>query len=172
MTADDFERSHGVLAGARAGLGAIVAIGAAARDDTAGAKAAARAGVVETESYGWLSLTPAEQAEIYACLAIGLQHAGEGDVARKQLEQAIAPALKLARSGELAPFGRLCQVLFELLPTDRATLIWAEWLIAAAGAGANEAIGLIAACVRWLPEADLARVAVSPLTGQLHSRAN
>lgn len=90
--------------------------------------------------------------------------------AAEWLEKAVGSAFTLARRGELAPFGRLCQALLELLPPDRAVLTWARWLVAAASAGANEALRLIATYVRWIPEDDLTNVVVNAQTGQLHSR--
>jgi tetratricopeptide (TPR) repeat protein len=167
---DDLERRGGVLAASRAGLGAIVAIDAAARGDLREAKGMARAAAAETTSYGWLALNPAEQAEIHACLAIALRRAGEDEAAGEHLGEAIDPAAMLARRGELAPFQRLCQAIVEVLPGDEATLLWAEWLLVAAEAGAYEALGLIAAYVRCLSKEDLASVVVDPQTGQLHSR--
>jgi hypothetical protein len=119
----------------------------------------------------WLALSLAERAEIAACVAIGLHHGGAGEAAAEWLSRAAEPAFTLARRGEMDPFGRLCQALLELLPPDRAALIWAEWLISAAAAGANEALALIAAYVRWVPEDDLTDIIVSTETGQLLNRS-
>lgn len=117
------------------------------------------------------ALALADQSEVGACTAIGLYRGGAKDAAAEQLTAAAEPAFTLARRGELGPFRRLCQALLALLPPDQAVLTWAEWLVAAASAGADEALGLIAAYVRWIPEDDLTNVVVSAHTGQLRSRS-
>jgi hypothetical protein len=126
--------------------------------------------MAQTQSYGWSALTLGEKAEINACLAISLHRAGEVDDAREQLREATESAVKLARCGELEGFTRLCQATLELLPTDRAGSIWAEWLIGAAEAGVNEAASMIACFIRWMPEGDLNSVVASVETGMLTQR--
>ena len=81
--------------------------------------------------------------------------------------KATEPAFVLARRAELGPFVRLCQGVAELLPPDQAALTWAQWLIAAAEAGGDQAQTLLAAYVRWLREEDIADIAVSERTGHL-----
>jgi tetratricopeptide (TPR) repeat protein len=168
ISTEDWERRLNLFDAVRAGLHALVAVDAADRGDLPAVDAAASA--MREGAPGWPALTLAERAEVRACLAIALQRAGAEEAAAEQLQEAVEPAFTLARRGEVDPFGRLCQALLELLPPDQAALIWAEWLIAAAAAGANEALGLIAAYVRWLPEDDLTEIVVSAQTGQLHSR--
>jgi tetratricopeptide (TPR) repeat protein len=170
FSVEDFNRMIAVFAAARAALSAVLAVDAADRGDAAEAKAAAAA-AAEADPYGWASLTLAERAEIDACVAIALQRAGEREAARGRLAEAVEPALTLARRGELGPFWRLCQALLEVLPPERAGEIWADWLIAAAGVGANEALMLISSYVPWLAEADLTDVTVDPWTGQLQTRS-
>ncbi len=168
VSAEYFFRRRELFDAVRAGLVALVAVDAAERGDLPTVDTAVNT-ILQGFS-GWPSLTLAEQAEIGACLAIGLRRGGSDEAAAEWLEKAVESAFTLARRGELAPFGRLCQALLELLPPDRAVLTWARWLVAAASAGANEALRLIAAYVRWIPEDDLTNVVVNAQTGQLHSR--
>lgn len=169
MNVEEFERRSDRFGAVLAALHALVAVNAAERGEL-GAVGTAVNAILQAPP-GWPALTLAERAEVAACLAIGLQRGGAREAAAEQLEGAVDSALTLARRGELEPFGRLCQAVVELLPPDRAALTWAEWLIAASAAGAHEALGLIAAYVRWIPEKDLTNVVVDAQTGQLRTRA-
>jgi hypothetical protein len=168
ISADEFQRRSDLFDAVRAGLHALVAVDASDRGDLRTVDAAVNA--IPQAHSGWSALSLAEQAEVGACVAIGLRRGGADEAAAEWLKAAVGSAFTLARRGELAPFGRLCQALLELLPPGRAALTWAEWLIATASAGTNEALGLIAAYVRWTPADDLTDVVVNAQTGQLHSR--
>jgi TIR domain/NB-ARC domain len=169
MSVEQFQLGNDLSDAVKAGLNALIAVDAAARGDVPAASAAVDA--MTGAMPAWLALGLAQQAQVGACVAIGLQRGGAGEAAQERLAHAAEPALTLARRGETEPFGRLCEALIELLPADQATLIWADWLMAAAAAGANEALALIAAYVRWIPTGDLANVVVSPETGQLDHRS-
>ena len=167
MSADEILRRNDVFNAVRAGLHALVAVVAADSGD----RPRRTPPGPPPRSSRMAALSPAEQVQIGACLAIGLHHARAEEAATEQLKKAVEPAFTLARRGELAPFARLCQALLELLPADRAALTWAEWLTAAASVGTDEALRLIAAYIRWIPQDDLRNVAVSVQTGQLGSRS-
>ena len=169
MSVEQFQLGNDLSDAVKAGLNALIAVDAAGRGDLPAVRAAANA--IAGAMPAWLALSLAQRAQVGACVAIGLQRGGAGDAAAERLGQAAEPALTLARRGETEPFTRLCQALIELLPPDQAALTWAEWLTAAAAAGANEALALIAAYVRWVPEDDLTNVVVTAETGQLDSRS-
>jgi hypothetical protein len=168
MSVEQFQLGNDMSDAVSAGLNELIAVDAAGRGDRPAASAAVNA--IAGATPAWLALSLAQQAEVGACVAIGLQRGGSGEAAAERLGRAIQSTLTLARRGETAPFGRLCQALVELVPPDQAALTWAEWLTAAAASGVNEALALIAAYVRWIPGDDLTNVVVSAETGQLDSR--
>jgi hypothetical protein len=164
-TAEDAVRHMQLLDLGRSSLHALIAVAAAARRDPRTVRAAvARLDLQELS--GLPTLTMAERAELHARIALALNRAGDVQAAA-ELDLALSESLVMAGRGERAAFPRLCEALVELLPADQATMIWAQWLRAAAEVDAGSAIAMVAAYVRRLPVERLAALTVDAETGEL-----
>jgi hypothetical protein len=166
-----FVRRLGLDGAMRAGLEAVVAMGAAADRNLPEAASIAESALQHAQAVDWSELALAERAESRALIAIAPARAKRSELAAGELKLVSADAVMLARRGETAPFGSLCQALVEVLPADDANAEWAKWLAATGEAGASEALTLIAQYVRWSTELDVSGVAADLETGELRRRA-
>jgi tetratricopeptide (TPR) repeat protein len=160
VTPDMIERRHGVVIAARIGLATILAMQLATDGKMEEARELVRREESRQRAYGWSALSPGEQSEVHAFLAIAIHACGDLDSSLQYLRAAIEPAPVLAARGDMQAFPQLVRTLTRILPPDNAARFWVQWLIAAAAKGSRETVILLSSLIRQVREEDIARVKV------------